>query len=85
MNMMHGYNFDTWGIGSIIWFPTALIALMVWSLFWKGLALWHSSRRGQVWWFLAILLINSVGIIELIYLFGIAKLKLDQLFVKDAK
>jgi methionyl-tRNA synthetase len=56
--------------------------LALWTLVWKGLALWHAARRGEYWWFVALLLINTVGILEIIYLFVFAKLKLDELFTK---
>jgi hypothetical protein len=58
----------------------ALILLVVWSAFWKGLALWHSARRGQPWWFVIFVFVNTLGILELIYLFGIAKLHANELF-----
>lgn len=57
-----------------------LLVIMLWTLFWKGLALWHSSRRGEYWWFVALLVINTVGILEIVYLFAFAKLKFDTLF-----
>ncbi len=56
--------------------------VVVWSIFWKGLALWHSARREQHWWFIAFLFINTVGILEIIYLFGVAKLKISNLLSK---
>jgi methionyl-tRNA synthetase len=56
--------------------------LMLWSFFWKGLALWHAGRRGQPWWFAILLVLNTVGILEIIYLFAIIKLKFSQLFSK---
>ena len=59
-----------------------LVVLIVWSLFWKGLALWHAGRRGQPWWFVIILIINTVGILEIIYLFAVCKLKFGELFKK---
>ena len=58
------------------------VVLILWSLFWKGLALWHAGRRGQSWWFVILLIFNTVGILEIIYLFAIAKLKFSQLFSK---
>ncbi len=58
--------------------------LLIWSIFWKGLALWHSGRRGQPWWFVILLVVNTVGIVEIIYLFAIAKLKWSELFSKKA-
>ena len=38
-----------------------LVIVLLWSLFWKGVALWHAGRRGDAGWFIAILLINSRG------------------------
>ncbi|OHA81548.1 MAG: hypothetical protein A2675_03365 [Candidatus Yonathbacteria bacterium RIFCSPHIGHO2_01_FULL_51_10] len=67
-------------MGSFASFGGLLMIVLVWSLFWKGLALWHSSRRGEPWWFIAMLLINTAGILELVYLFGFASLKFDELF-----
>jgi hypothetical protein len=55
---------------------------MLWSIFWKGLALWHSGRRGQSWWFIVLLVVNTMGILEIIYLFAVIKLKFSQLFKK---
>lgn len=62
-----------------------LLVLSVWSLFWKGLALWHSARRGEYWWFLAMLVLNTVGILEIVYLFAFSGLRLDTLFTMDGK
>ncbi len=56
-----------------------LAIIVLWSLFWKGCALWHAARRGKVWWFIAILVINTLGILEIIYLFGFAKLRAGEL------
>jgi hypothetical protein len=47
-----------------------LILLIIWSLIWKGFALWASARKDQKYWFIAILLVNSMGILEMIYFFS---------------
>lgn len=59
-----------------------MILLLVWGMFWKGLALWHAGRRGHPWWFVILLLVNTVGILELVYLFAVLKIKFSQLFKK---
>ena len=59
-----------------------LVFAIVWSLFWKGVALWHAGRRGQPWWFVIMLIVNTVGILEIIYLFVVLKLKFSELFAK---
>ncbi|HTY39624.1 MAG TPA: DUF5652 family protein [Candidatus Paceibacterota bacterium] len=45
-----------------------LIAL-IWSIYWKGMALWHSARRGEKVWFVVLLVVNTVGILEILYLY----------------
>jgi hypothetical protein len=54
-----------------------LYILLLWSLFWKGLALWRAAKENQRNWFIVILLffiiINTLGILEIIYLFRFAK------------
>lgn len=71
--------------GPLTWIPThglLLVLIILWTIFWKGLALWHAGRRNQSWWFVFLLIINSVGILDIIYLFTICKLKFSELFNK---
>jgi predicted neutral ceramidase superfamily lipid hydrolase len=42
--------------------------ILIWSIFWKGLALWHSARNKQKYWFVVLLIINTVGLLEIIFL-----------------
>jgi uncharacterized protein (DUF983 family) len=49
-------------------FSAIIIILMIWSLIWKGLALWKSARLNQKTWYIIMLLVNTVGILEIIYL-----------------
>lgn len=55
------------GFGAVA-FSILLIIITVWSFAWKALGLWHAARNKQRWWFLAILLVNTVGVLEIIYL-----------------
>ena len=55
-----------------------LIIFVLWSLFWKGLALWHSAQRGQYWWFVILLVVNTLGILEIVYYFFVAKSDVKQ-------
>lgn len=47
--------------------------LVVWTLIWKGLALWRASKNDQRNWFIVLLILNTIGILELVYLFRFAK------------
>jgi len=46
-----------------------IIALVVWTIPWKGFALWKSARRGDAAWFMFLLIVNTAGILEILYLF----------------
>ena len=48
--------------------PEILAILIIWTLVWKGIALWKSSKLNQPIWFALMLVINTIGILELIYL-----------------
>jgi hypothetical protein len=52
-----------------------LLVLLLWSLAWKGFALWRASHNESKPWFIALLLINSAGILEILYLFVFGKKK----------
>lgn len=45
-----------------------LLVLMVWSAVWKGIALWKSGRNNQLVWFVVMFIINSAGILPIVYL-----------------
>lgn len=45
----------------------AICTLVLWSLIWKGVALWHSARNHQKAWFVVLLIVNTAGILEIIY------------------
>ena len=63
--------FHTPAIGLGMGITAAVI--VIWSLFWKGWALWLAARRGEKIWFIILLIVNTVGILEIIYIFAVAK------------
>lgn len=78
--VIEGMSISPWLLAGLALVAPFIILLIAWSIFWKGLALWHSARRGQYWWFIIMLLINTAGILEIIYLFAVAKLRFNELF-----
>ena len=49
-------------------FVPIIFVVVIWTLVLKGYSLWHAARGSQKWWFVAILFINTLGILEIIYL-----------------
>jgi methionyl-tRNA synthetase len=45
-----------------------IILAILWTLPWKGIALWKAARNKQPFWFTALFLINTLAILEIIYL-----------------
>ncbi len=70
---MHPGIFDGWqGVGPALFMGTTgilLVLLLVWSIVWKGLALWKSAREGSKVWFVVLLVVNTAGILEILYLY----------------
>ena len=52
-----------------------LLMLSLWSVIWKGLALWRASKLRQKKWFVVLLVVNTVGILEILYLSVFSKKK----------
>jgi len=53
--------------GAIWWGLAGL--LFLWVIFWKGLALWKAARLGHKGWFVALLIINTAGILDILYIY----------------
>jgi uncharacterized membrane protein YiaA len=52
-----------------------LVALVIWCLPWKGVALWKAARQNDKGWFIALLIINTLGLLEILYIFSFSKRK----------
>ena len=48
----------------LIW----LIPLLIWALVWKGIALWKAARNNQLGWFISVFILNTAGILPIIYI-----------------
>lgn len=53
------------------WVLLAVVGL--WSLLWKCVALWRSARNGDKGWFVAVLILNTLGILDILYIYVFSK------------
>lgn len=67
-----GLGFGLFALSSILMIVLAVISIVL-----KGYALWTAVKRDEKGWFVALLIINTLGILELVYLFGIAGKTMD--------
>lgn len=65
------YQWQSAGInpGLFVGFGALAAIIFLISIVLKGYALWNAAKRDEKWWFIILLVINTVGILELIYLY----------------
>ena len=49
-------------------FFIGLTIVMIWTLVWKGIGLWYAGKHRQKVWFIAMLVLNTAGLLPIIYL-----------------
>ena len=52
----------------LVFLMPVIIILVIWELAWKLIALWKAGRNNHLAWFICIALINSAGILPIIYI-----------------
>jgi len=61
----------------------ALISMLaIWTLAWKGASLWHAAKDDSKPWFIALLLSNTAGLLDALYIFRVSRTR--KLSVEDA-
>lgn len=54
-----------------------ILLALAWVLPWKGIALWRAARNDQKSWFWFVLVVNTLGLLEILYIFVFAKKKAE--------
>lgn len=52
-----------------------ILLAVVWEMVWKGIALWRAGRNGALVWFIALFILNTLGILPIIYIFAFSRKK----------
>ena len=55
------------------WIIALVIVLGIWEAVWKAIALWRAGNDRNLLWFVLMFVLNTVGILEIIYIFGISR------------
>ncbi len=50
------------------WLLPVIIIVSIWEAIWKLIALWKAGRNNHLAWFICIGLINSIGILPIVYI-----------------
>lgn len=75
--MMHTYwnNYASAFVPGMMtgWLSILVFPLMIWSLVWMGIALWKAARNGSKAWFVILLCVHTMGILDILYIFLFSK------------
>ena len=52
----------------LVAFVIVVILLAIWDGVWKLIALWKSARHNQLAWFICLAILNTAGILPILYL-----------------
>ncbi len=66
------------GLGFSPLIMLVFVLVMIWSGFWKLLALWKAARKGSVPWFIVLGIVNTIGILEILYVFVFSEMKVSK-------
>ena len=50
-----------------------VLVLAIWTIPWKLYSVWLAVKNDHKGWFVALILLNTIGILEIFYIFKIAK------------
>jgi hypothetical protein len=76
-NATPAYMFNGWGLAGAMgaWLGILLVPFILWSIFWKGWALWRAAKNDSQVWFIVLLIVNTLGILDILYIFVFGKQK----------
>ena len=66
-------NITTEPFSQLPWLLPLVIIVGAWSLIWKGIALYRAGGRRDLVWYIVLFLVNTVGILEIFYIFYFSK------------
>ena len=55
--------------------PWVIAAILIWTTPWKIAAMWKAAQKKQFYWFIALFLINTLAILEILYIYVFSEKK----------
>lgn len=71
-SIFNDHNFFGIGFFTLFGLGVLITVILVGVAIIKGYALWTAARRNEPWWFIILMVVNTIGILELIYLYFVA-------------
>ena len=52
-----------------------LLLVLIWSMVWMAIGMWKAARKNHLIWFIVFLLVHTIGILEILYVFVLSEVK----------
>lgn len=65
--------------------PMWVYPILIWTVAWKAVAAWKAARKGHLIWFVVIFVVNTAGILPILYIFFFQNLKFSKFARKKGK
>lgn len=59
------------GLGIAVWL---IVVITIWEAIWKFIAMWKAAKKGSVPWFIVLGIVNTVGILPILYIYVFSKM-----------
>jgi hypothetical protein len=56
-----------------------IVLVALWTIPWKGVSLWKAARNNDKTWFVILLILNTLAILEIFYIFIFSKRRKNKL------
>jgi len=60
-----------------------IFLIIAWTIPWKGLALWKATKNNHKRWFIALLVLNTLAVLEILYIFIFSKKESQKIDLKN--
>lgn len=53
--------------------PWVIFLIVFWTISWKAVALWRAVKNNHKKWFVALIVLNTLAVLEILYIFVFSK------------
>jgi len=61
-----------------VWLQVVFFIVSLWEIAWKGFGLWRAGKNNEPIWFIFMLIVNTAGILPIVYLAWFDKKKTNK-------
>lgn len=71
LNSLQSWGQYNWNAPA--WFGPVTALAVIWTLVWKGMGMWKASQNRSKVWFIVLLVVNTLGILDILYIYVFSK------------